>query len=202
MIVVDIETTGVDFEKCGIASIGALDFKNPQNQFYLECRVSKDAIITEKALEINGFTREQLYDAGKPDTRTALSNFFSWASNGIEDRTLAGENIGFDINFLEAKAQASCIPWIFGYRSRDLHTTSIDVHERIHVQVPVKDKVSALSLNKTLKFAGLPEEPKPHNGLTGARLEAECFSRLLKGRVLLPEYSIYEIPAYLKKGGV
>lgn len=198
MIVVDIETTGIDAERCGIASIGALDFKNPLNQFYIECRVSRSAMINDRALEINGFVREQLYDSRKPPIEKSLQRFFSWASDGIEDITLAGENIKFDIGFLEHSANENNLDWIFGYRSRDLHTTSIDAHERAGIKIPMKGKLSGLSLDKTLEFAGLPEEPKPHHALTGAKLEAECFSRIVHWRKLFPEYAAFKIPDYLK----
>lgn len=199
MIVVDIETTGLEPEKCGIASIGALDFSNSQNQFYLECRVPENALVSDDALKVNGFTREQLFDVQKSDIRNSIEKFFNWALRDIGDITLGGENIGFDISFLKAYARALSIPWIFGYRSRDLHTTSIDVYEQNCVKFPMKNKVSALSLDETLKFVGLLEEPKPHNALTGAKMEAEAFSRLIFGKNLLLEYSQFKIPDYLMR---
>jgi len=58
MIMVDVETTGVDAKKNSIISIGAVDFSNPQNQFYKECRIWEGAEITQQALYINGFTKE------------------------------------------------------------------------------------------------------------------------------------------------
>ena len=201
MIIVDIETTGLNPEKCGIASIGAVDFKNPENQFYVEPWVSRDTLISEEALKINGFTREQLFDLSKYCVCDCLKQFFSWASKDIEDMTLAGENVAFDANFLEANARMSNLPWIFGHRYEDLHTLSRQAHRKIGVQLPIEYNRSALSLDETLKFVGLPIEPKPHNGLTGAKLEAEAFSRLINKSVLLPEYASYKIPRYLLNGG-
>ena len=40
----------------------------------------------------------------------------------------------------------------------------------------------------------IPEEPKPHNALTGALSHAEVIARLLYGRKLLPEFKEFEIP--------
>jgi hypothetical protein len=59
--------------------------------------------------------------------------------------------------------------------------------------VPHKNDRSDLSLDTILKYVGLPEEPKPHIGLNGAKYEAECFSRLLYGKNLLPEFAKYPV---------
>ena len=56
MIVVDVETSGLDDEKNSLLSIGAVDFYNPKNQFYGECRVREGAEVNPEALEVNGFT--------------------------------------------------------------------------------------------------------------------------------------------------
>jgi len=54
-----------------------------------------------------------------------------------------------------------------------------------------------LSLDEIAKYAGLKEEPRPHNALTGAKFEAEAFSRIVYGKPLLPEFKNYEVPKYL-----
>jgi hypothetical protein len=43
-------------------------------------------------------------------------------------------------------------------------------------------------------YCGIPEEPTPHNALTGAKAHAEVISRLLYGKKLLPEFEKFEIP--------
>ena len=55
-------------------------------------------------------------------------------------------------------------------------------------------KHSALNLDAVMNYCGIPEEPKPHNALTGALSHAEVVSRLLYGRKLLPEFSEFDIP--------
>jgi len=39
----------------------------------------------------------------------------------------------------------------------------------------------------------------PHNALTGSKLEAEIYSRLLFGRGIFPEYKAFPVPDYLKR---
>ena len=53
---------------------------------------------------------------------------------------------------------------------------------------------SALNLDAVLNYCGIPEEPKPHNALTGALSHAEVISRLLFGKKLLPEFEQFDIP--------
>ena len=52
MIVVDLETTGVDPRKHSILSIGAVDFNNQENYFYGECRIREGALIDNYALAV------------------------------------------------------------------------------------------------------------------------------------------------------
>ena len=59
MIIVDVESTGIEPEKHSILSIGALDFDNPENQFYGECRAWDWAHIMDESLVVNGFSREE-----------------------------------------------------------------------------------------------------------------------------------------------
>ena len=83
MIVVDVETTGVDSKKNSIVSIGAIDFSNPQNQFYQECRVWEGAEIAQQALYINGFTKEQITDKNKPTLKEAIESFIKWCEPAL-----------------------------------------------------------------------------------------------------------------------
>ena len=50
------------------------------------------------------------------------------------------------------------------------------------------------NLDAALQYCGIPEEPRPHNALTGAKCNAEVISRLLHDKKLLPEFEQYGIP--------
>lgn len=197
MIVVDVETTGLDPRKHSIASIGAIDFGDPQNQFYEECRIWDGAEIAQEALQINGFTEEQLHDSHKPSLAEIMRHFIAWAKGVSADVTFAGENVFFDHDFLRASAERSEVEWIFTTRIVDLHSVSFAHHLKRGIMPPIKDRKTALSLDKTLVYVGIPEEPKPHIAINGAKLEAEAFSRLLYGKPLFAEYERYPVPAHL-----
>ena len=87
-----------------------------------------------------------------------------------------------------------------GYRSVDLHSVAFFHYLINGKKIPQKsDGRSGLNLTAILDYVGLPPEEKPHNGLNGAKLEAEAFSRLIKGKVLLKEYAKHPVPEHLLK---
>ena len=65
MIVIDIETSGIDSNRHSIVSIGAVDFLHPERRFSGECRVWEGALISEESLLINGYNQEEITDVRK-----------------------------------------------------------------------------------------------------------------------------------------
>lgn len=194
MLVVDVEASGTDPAKHSIVSVGALDLKNPTNRFYEECRIWDGAHVMEEALGVNGFTMGEITDRKKQSEADLTHAFLHW-SDGLEERTLAGQNVSFDRDFLKMAAQrAGHTDWPFAYRTIDVHT--LCYMHMIHngMQPPVIHKRSALDLDAILNYVGIPNEPMPHNALTGALCHAEVISRLLYGRKLLPEFTQFELP--------
>lgn len=199
MIIVDVETTGVKPDKHSIVSIGAVDFSNPSNEFYSECRPWRGAEINDFALAINGFTREELVDPSRRPLQQSMKEFVDWVS-GIGDYTIGGQNVGgFDVKFLQSSIDRYDLNFDLGHRARNLHSTTCDTFDKLGMKIPLKDGKSNLSLDDILRFVGLLPEPKPHNALTGAKLEAEAYSRLLFRKNLLPEYKEVLLPEYLEK---
>jgi len=202
MIVVDVETTGLRPEKNSIVSIGAIDFSNPQNQFYQECRIWEGAEISDQALKVNGFTKEEITNPDKPSLEETVFKFIEWTKN-IEDQTLAGHNVWFDALFLRdalnrAKVKGYSLEERFGSRNVDLHSECYAHHLKKGINPPKKNERTDLNLDKVLLYVGLLEEPNPHNALTGAKMEAEAFSRFFFGKALFEEFEKYSIPNYLK----
>ena len=195
MLIIDTECSGLRPDLHSVLSIGALDFRNPDNRFYGECRVWDGAEIMEEALEVNGFTREQATDAGKQSEAELLAAFLAW-SQDLPERTLTGQNVPFDHNMLEAAARRGKLNWNFAHRTIDTHTLCW-MHIIKASGVPPVDtehRRTALNSKAVLNYCGMPPEVDPHNALTGALWHAEVTSRLLYDQKLLPEFEQFDIP--------
>ncbi len=187
MIVIDIEASGLDPYRHGILSIWAVELENPTNQFYGECYLEEGKEIHPQALEVIGFTVEQIHDQSRDSLAILISNFIDWIQP-IKDRTFAWHNAGyFDLRFLEIAS----VKYGFGrlgYRTIDLHTLAFVECVRRWIEIPFADNRTNLSLDAILGIVWLDPEPKPHIAINGAKLEAEAISRLLYGKKLFLEY--------------
>ncbi len=172
MLITDVETSGLSPYKHGLCSIGAVHFETGE-EFYAECRVSDDRVIDQFALNVNGFTIEQLKDLNKKTDIEIYQDFIKWAADfgGFKNgNVLGGHNVGhFDILWLEeinARVEPK-IKFPFSYRQVDLHTLGFArfgeslSHEQICIRL------------------GLKPEQKPHNALCGARSERDAIKLLL-----------------------
>ena len=195
MLIIDTEASGLRPDLHSILSIGALDFRNPSNRFYGECRVWEGAEIMDEALAVNGFTMEQATDATKQSEAELLAAFLDW-SQDLPERTLTGQNVPFDHNMLRGAAMRAGLNWNLAYRTVDIHSLCW-MHIIKATGVPPideKHRRTALNSQAILNYCGLEKEPDPHNALTGALWHAEVTSRLLYDRPLLPEFEQYPIP--------
>ena len=203
MIILDVETTGVNPIKNSIVSIGAIDLNNPFNMFYGECRVWEGAEINPEALEVNGFTLDDVTYRNKYSLEELTIKFIEWL-NKVKNSTIAGHNVGFDAGFLRdsiqrVKLKGYDIQANLGYRTIDLHSETYTNHMKNNFKIPIKDNRTNLTSDYAFNYVGLPDEPKPHNALTGAKMEAETLFRLIYGKKLLPDFNAYSIPEYSKK---
>lgn len=196
MIAVDVESSGTEAHKHSILSVGAVDLADPTRQIYLECRAWDGAKIEEEALAVNGFTHEQATDPAKQTEAELVRQFIEWALKAPE-RTFVGQNPSFDRDFLKYAAErAGHTSWPFAHRTVDTHSLCYMHMIKRGVTPPLdpEKKHSALNLDAILVYCGIPEEPDPHNGLTGAKSHAEVASRLLWDKKLLPDFAQYPIP--------
>ena len=170
MIILDIETSGLDPRSHGILSIGAVHFESGR-EFYEESYLYPYHKCEAKALEVNGFTIERAYDnsRGFKDNVSACRAFIEWCKaveHKDSDILIAGQQVGsFDVPFIKyihENTRHDVSKWPFGYRTVDLHSIAYALTRR------------SMSLDQILEFCGLNPEPKPHNALTGAKLEAEA----------------------------
>lgn len=210
MIVVDIETSGVDFLQCGIWQIGAIDLNCPTDFFLQEAMIDKSDIVEEEALKVIGKTEEALRDRTKQPQKQLLKNFFGWISSK-KNKTLVAHNTPFDYGFLVSKASKYRITVPFHHRTFDLHVIAAMKYFEINHQFLLENGKSAMNLSKVMEFCGMHDkrirltegnvekEGNPHNALEDAKLEAECLWRILYGKKLFDDYIAFNIPSYLIK---
>ncbi len=192
IVVCDVETTGLDPRRNSICDIGAIELIRNQT-FESICQIRPDAEITKEAMEVNGYTEAQLRDSRKPSLEKAIRDFHYWLGNkGV----LVGENPSFDQGFLMEAMRVYGLDYPLNERTLDIHTLSYIDHLRRaeqgeNIQVPLNKRRTDINLDYTLRYVGLPAEPKPHRGLMGARLEAEAFSRLVFNKPFFEEFKGY-----------
>jgi len=195
MLILDVEASGTEYKEHSIVSLGALDLENPTNRFYEECRIWDGAGIMDGALEVNGFTKEEITDQSKQTEAELIKKFIEWAEP-LSDKTFGGQNVSFDRDYVRAASERAGLNYTFAYRTIDTHTLAW-MHIIKSGGVPPIDtehKRSTLNLDAILNYCGIPEEPHPHNALTGALSHAEVISRLLYDKKLLPEFTQFDIP--------
>ena len=197
MIVLDIETTGLDPRRHSIIEVGAIDFDCPGNCFNERCQIWDGAEIDLKALEINGLTLDEIQDQTSFTEKELISRFRIWTDQ-IEDKTIAGQNVDFDINFLNKSSTRCGLNLSLGKRKVDQHSIVYAHFLKRNIRLPLIDGFSDLNSDMIMNYVGLPPEPKPHRAINGARFEAEALSRLIFGKGMFGEFSSYPIPDYLK----
>lgn len=189
MIFLDLETSGLDPLKHGILSIGAVNTETKET-FYLEPRLEEFKEIDPRALEVNGFTEEDVRDPSRISLGQALNEFMEWVQR-CEIKTLGGQNTHFDAGFLKEAMGRHNIEWIFGHRYVDLFSTAINVYQRETIKIPIKDGRFDINLDVILESVGLEREGH-HKALDDALLEAEAYNRLVKGKSLIEKFGEFD----------
>ncbi len=195
MIVIDVEASGTNYEKHSMVSLGALDFDKPDHRFYMECRIWSGAHVNDESLAISDMTIEEVNDPSKVTEGEMVRQFIEWTQH-MGDRTLAGQNVSFDRDFVKAALGREGLPWDLAHRTIDTHSLCYMHMVKRGLTPPIdpEHRRSALNMDAVLNYCGIPDEPQPHNALTGALSHAEVISRLLYDKKLLPEFDHYAIP--------
>lgn len=180
VVVVDVETGGLDPNQNPLLSIGAVAFTNPNNysfdSFYGECAPLPSFHSTKEALEVNGIDLEEWKN--KPTAGLILSNFNSWLQRicpewGFSRIVLGGHNPSFDLGFLRTNYKLFGLQCPFDYRTVDLHSVAFSHFYSEHDTKLTSDRIYELLKMKS--------EPRPHNALNGAKWENEAFRRIILG---------------------
>jgi len=198
MIVVDIETSDVFFVEGGIFQIGAVEFENPENQFFEDCRIDDEDRIAKESLFVTGKTKEEVRDKSKQSQKELLEKFFEWCKK-IKVKNFICQNPQFDVGFFFVKARKYGLEISFHYRAFDLHSIAHLNYFQEKREFLIKEDHSEMGLSNILPFCGMRDERTVHNALEDAKLTAEAFSRLLYGKGIFEEFKKFPIPEYLKK---
>lgn len=193
MIILDIETTGLSPDKNSIASIGAVDFANPNIQFMEECQMWNGAEVDDAALVVTGDTLESLTAPHKKTEAEVITNFLNWLE-GRDDMVIAGQNVFFDTSFLRGAAKRAGVLCNISVRIVDLHSITYAHMIRRGITPPIFNRKTALGSDKIMEYVGIGAEPKPHIAINGALYEAEAFSRLMYDKTLLAQFEGSPIP--------
>lgn len=163
ILVVDLETGGLDPRDHPVLAIGAVDLKT-NKKFYGECAVN-GKVCTDEALKVNGVNLDEW--KYKPSLSSTLTLFQKFV-NDCEGKILAGHNPRFDYDFLRVAFDECNLRIPFSFRTVDMHTLAY-----------VKFGQS-MSSDQIYTKLGMEKEPKPHNALNGAVHEAQAFRMLLE----------------------
>jgi DNA polymerase III epsilon subunit-like protein len=184
ILVVDLETTGLDPVRHSIVEIGAVWLSGRVGSFEQRCRVWDGAALDAGALRVNGLDAAACGDKSLPPEAEALVDFLLWSKASADYPVmLAGLNPNFDLGFLRAAASRAGISCDRAFRHRVLDLHSLAVGYALRAGLPVPSR--GLYTDEIYALLDLEAEPKPHRALTGARKEAEAFGRLwaLSGEV-------------------
>lgn len=203
MIVVDLEMSGTDPEKCGIIEIGAVEFENPENTFSQEAKLEKEEIIyndptcQKTVLEVLGKTEEGLRDSKKQTQKELLINFFKWISK-TENKIFVCQNY-LDILFIRKK----CIKYklnVPNARFIDISSVAQTKYYSLNKKpLSNTEGLNDMGLKNISEFCGMVDERENHTALEDAKFETELVSRLLNGRSIIKDFSRFPIPKYLKE---
>jgi DNA polymerase III epsilon subunit-like protein len=193
MVIVDVETTGTDPNKHSLVSIGAVEFERPDRQFYEECRIWDGAHMDPEALQINGLSESDVTDPSKQTEAELVANFSRW-TEGCTDLVIAGQNVFFDMRFIEQAALRAGVSVSFSRRIVDNHSITYYHMRKRRITPPLHGRKTNLDSDTIMAYVGIPVEPKPHNGLNGAIWEAEALHRLMFDKPLFDRFKIHAIP--------
>jgi DNA polymerase III epsilon subunit-like protein len=183
ILVVDVETTGLDTKRCGLVEIGAvwLTGQRENEEFDRKCRPWEGAVIEPGALEVNGC--DWVLDPTVAPESVAIDAFLDWVGEGPV--LMAGMNPRFDLEFLraafnrswaEARMKSVKPEFPFPHRTIDLHTLAVTYAIANEASFTGK----GLNTDHIMELLGLPVEPRPHRAIQGARCAAEAL-RILFG---------------------
>lgn len=194
ILCLDLETTGLDEQRCGILEIGACWLHSGES-FFRECRPLLTAKIEPAALAVNGWQVQRMSEPALLPEEHAVSEFLGWV-RGFQmpfrhKIQIAAWNAHFDHRHLCAGMdRAGYEPQHrpFAHRLIDVH--SVLAADQMRAKLKVRGRIVAApsltilgnevaNCDEGSKLLNLPPESKPHNALAGANQVRAMLRRLL-----------------------
>ena len=191
LVVIDLETSGLDPQAFGILQIGAMPL-DPDSAEKFERHVRHEWWMPweEGAAKVHGITRAEASDQRRYTDTVAIDELLDW----LEDKALgdlggraiiAGVSPRFDRDFLRAVAEGGDMvdrfDRLISHRTFDLHTLAAAVFA-ITAEAAVgglRNGLDGLYTDAIYDILGVGPEDKPHVALEGARRERLAILDLL-----------------------
>jgi DNA polymerase III epsilon subunit-like protein len=187
VIVIDLETSGLDPQDCAILEVGAVLLRRdpgPAPEYHDHVALRPGARWEDAAEEVHGIPRAEAESPARRTEGRMLDDLLDWiealrtAREGTPRVVFAGMNVGgFDLAFLR-HAAARCGEekrWAKSvcHRTIDLH--SLAAAHALRQGLPC----DRLHTDAVYEMLGMEPEPRPHRAITGARMEAEALRRII-----------------------
>lgn len=175
-IILDTETTGIDFNENRIVEIGCIeliDFVPTQNKFQVYCNPKMN--IPQRVIDVHGITNEFLEN--KPKFEEIVDNFLEY----IQNDPLVMHNARFDVGFLNKELEK--------IGRNPIKNKIIDTLQIAKKKFP-KEKVNLNALCKKYNISLI--ERSYHGALLDAKLLSEVYLHLIDKKDLMIQLEVQE----------
>ncbi|MFZ4772373.1 MAG: putative quorum-sensing-regulated virulence factor [Chlamydiia bacterium] len=162
-ICIDIESTGLDLDKDRICEIGAIQFSLEEEFDSFETLVDPEIVIPQEVIEIHHITNEMC--VGKPKIQEVLPKVLPL----IENHTIVGHGISFDIGMLQSALKRLGLPDTIG-KNRVIDTLRL---ARLYGEAPSN------SLEVLRRHFNVDEEGA-HRAMNDVRVNIQVFKKLIR----------------------
>ncbi len=178
VLVIDVESTGLDPIKNSCIEIGAVlldEELNVLDEYSTLIAPLPGTEINPDSMAVNKISMEELKTA--PDYKTVIEEFHKRFSSFFPVPTISGWNVWFDVAFLRGLYEKAGKNWPFGHRFLDLQSV-----------VQFFSGFQGVSLEKLV--SSLLKEKQTHRAIDDTRHTAQVLKHLVEKHIIsidLPE---------------
>jgi len=173
LVVIDLETTGLEPQKDAILEIGAVRYDPAREPVTFQQLINPGRLVPPVITQLTGITNEDIRTA--PTLQAILPGFIEF----VGDDPVVGQNVRFDLEFLQD-------------HNALIRNKIIDTRELGAVLLPRANRYSLGALAEHFEIE-MPEEHRAHRALDDARMTLAVFLRLYQAGQALPMEMLDEI---------